>query len=41
MLDDMSLDFLQYLENKIIVQNNVDTEWVSNFKERKELLMKK
>eukprot|EP00347_Sterkiella_histriomuscorum_P013320 403365167 len=41
MLDDMSLDLLQYLENKIIIQNNVETEWIANFKDRKEQLIKK
>ena len=32
MLDDMSLDLLTYLENKILVQN--DSEWEANFKDR-------
>ena len=41
MLDDMSTDLLMYVENKIILQNTVDTDWEANFKERKELLLKK
>lgn len=41
MLDDMSLDLLQYVENKIIVQNNLEGEWLQNFKEKREQLIKK
>ncbi|CDW84976.1 protein monoglycylase ttll8 [Stylonychia lemnae] len=41
MLDDMSLDLLQYLENKIILSNAAENEWVANFKEKREYLIKK
>lgn len=41
MLDDMCLDLLTYLENRIIIQNSNDIEWEANFKERREQLVKK
>jgi len=29
------------LENKIIIQNSAETEWIANFKDKREILLKK